>query len=146
MELINTLAAELSLTPAVVEGTVRLIDEGNTIPFIARYRKEVTGSMDDQLLRRLADRLAYLRSLQQRRQEVSAAIAEQEKLTPQITEALEKARSLAEVEDIYRPFRPKRRTRAGIARARGLEPLAAHIAAQKAVTYRLALSVAFVDP
>ena len=146
MELINTLAAELSLTPAVVEGTVRLIDEGNTIPFIARYRKEVTGGMDDQLLRRLADRLAYLRSLQQRRQEVSAAIAEQEKLTPQITEALEKARSLAEVEDIYRPFRPKRRTRAGIARARGLEPLADAIAAQKDRTYPLELADAFVDP
>ncbi len=146
MDLIKTLAAELSLAPAIVEGTVKLIDEGNTIPFIARYRKEVTGSMDDQLLRTLADRLEYLRNLDARKQEVSDAIAAQEKLTDEITAALEKAKTLAEVEDIYRPYKPKRRTRASIAREKGLEGLAAAIREQKDKTYPLELADAYVDP
>ena len=145
MDIIKTLADELSLAPHLVDGTVRLIDEGNTIPFIARYRKEVTGSMDDQLLRQLSERLTYLRNLQQRKDEVSAAITEQEKMTEEIAAALDKAKTLAEVEDIYRPYEPKRKTRAGVARARGLEPLAAAIREQKDKTYPLELADAFVD-
>ncbi len=145
MDIIKTLADELAIAPHLVDGTVKLIDEGNTIPFIARYRKEVTGSMDDQLLRQLSDRLAYLRSLQQRKDEVAASITEQEKMTEEITAALDKAKTLAEVEDIYRPFKPKRKTRASVARARGLEPLAAAIREQKDKTYPLELADAYVD-
>jgi len=146
MDIIKTLAAELQLVPALVEGTVKLIDEGNTIPFIARYRKEVTGSMDDQLLRQLADRLTYLRNLQQRKDEVAAAITEQEKMTEEIAAALDKATTLAVVEDIYRPYKPKRRTRAGIAKERGLQPLADAIYAQPVKTLPLALAEAYIDP
>ena len=131
MDIIKTLAEELSLGREQVEKTVALIDEGATIPFIARYRKEVTGSLDDEQLRRLSERLTYLRSLEDRREEVRRLIAEQEKLTPEISKALDTAKILAEIEDIYRPFRPKRRTRASIARERGLEPLAEAILAQK---------------
>lgn len=131
MDIIKTLAEELSLGREQVEKTVALIDEGATIPFIARYRKEVTGSLDDEQLRRLSERLTYLRSLEDRREEVRRLIAEQEKLTPEISYALDMAKILTEIEDIYRPFRPKRRTRASIARERGLEPLAEAILAQK---------------
>ena len=145
MDIIKTLADELSLAPHLVDGTVKLIDEGNTIPFIARYRKEVTGSMDDQLLRQLADRLTYLRNLQQRKDEVTAAITEQGKMADEIAAALDKAKTLAEVEDIYRPYKPKRKTRASVARARGLEPLAAAIREQKDKTYPLELADAYVD-
>ncbi len=145
MDIIKTLAEELSIAPHLVDGTVKLIDEGNTIPFIARYRKEVTGSMDDQLLRQLSDRLTYLRNLQQRKEEVAAAITEQEKMTDEIAAALDKAKTLAEVEDIYRPYKPKRKTRASIARARGLEPLAAAIREQKDKTYPLELAEAYID-
>ena len=145
MDIIKTLAEELSVAPHLVDGTVKLIDEGNTIPFIARYRKEVTGSMDDQLLRQLSDRLTYLRNLQQRKEEVAAAITEQEKMTDEIAAALDRAKTLAEVEDIYRPYKPKRKTRASIARARGLEPLAAVIREQKDKTYPLELAEAYID-
>ncbi len=131
MDIIKTLAAELGLRPEQVEKTVALIDDGNTIPFIARYRKEVTGSLDDTVLRTLSERLAYLRSLESRKEEVRALIAEQEKLTPEIEAALNAAVILTEVEDIYRPFRPKRRTRASIAREHGLEELAKLIFEQK---------------
>lgn len=131
MDIIKTLAEELSLGREQVEKTVALIDEGATIPFIARYRKEVTGSLDDEQLRRLSERHTYLRSLEDRREEVRRLIAEQEKLTPEISKALDTAKILTEIEDIYRPFRPKRRTRASIARERGLEPLAEAILAQK---------------
>ena len=116
MDIIKTLAEELSLGREQVEKTVALIDEGATIPFIARYRKEVTGSLDDEHLRRLSERLTYLRSLEDRREEVRRLIAEQEKLTPEISYALDMAKILTEIEDIYRPFRPKRLTRASIAR------------------------------
>ena len=146
MNINQRIAAELSLSPAVVEGTVKLIDEGNTIPFIARYRKEVTGGMDDQLLRQMADRLEYLRNLEQRKQEVADAITAQEKMTDDIAAALEKAATLAEVEDIYRPYKPKRRTRASVARERGLEGLADAIREQKDKTYPLELADAYVDP
>jgi len=131
MDIIATLAKELGLEPEKVEKTVALIDEGNTIPFISRYRKEVTGSMDDTTLRALDDRLQYLRKMDERRTEIAALIAAQEKLTPEIEVALNMAKTLVELEDIYRPFKPKRTTRASIARAKGLEPLAQYILEQK---------------
>ena len=110
---------------------VNLIDEGNTIPFIARYRKEATGSLDDQVLRTLSERLEYLRSLDKRREEISAAITEQEKMTPDLLSAIQNAKTLAELEDLYRPYRPKRKTRASVAREKGLAPLAETIRLQK---------------
>ena len=131
MDIIKTLATEMGIPADRVEKTVALIDEGNTIPFIARYRKEVTGSLDDTTLRALEDRLNYLRNLDKRREEISNLIAGQEKLTPEITHALNQAKTLVELEDIYRPFRPKRTTRASIARDKGLEPLADLIMAQE---------------
>ena len=106
------LAEELGLGVEQVRKTVALIDEGNTIPFIARYRKEVTGSLDDTVLRDLFDRLNYLRSIEKRREEVKALIAAQEKLTPELERAIDAAKTLTEVDDIYRPYRPKRKTRA----------------------------------
>ncbi len=130
MELIQQLTSEFSLRKDHVENVVKLIDDGNTIPFIARYRKEMTGSLDDQVLRALADRLAYLRGLEKRKEEVRSAIDEQGKLTPEIEEALDAAKILSEVEDIYRPYKQKRRTRASIAKEKGLEPLALKILEQ----------------
>ncbi len=131
MELIPRLTAEFHLRQEHVENIVKLIDDGNTIPFIARYRKEMTGALDDQVLRALADRLAYLRGLDKRKEEVCAAIEEQGKLTPELEEAIAAAEILAEVEDLYRPYRQKRRTRASIAKERGLEPLAEMILEQR---------------
>ena len=125
------IARELSLTPQNVQGAIDLIDAGNTIPFIARYRKEATGSMDDQVLRTLGDRLEYLRGLDKRKAEVSASITEQGAMTRELRDSLESARTLAEVEDLYRPYKPKRKTRASIARARGLQPLADSIWEQR---------------
>lgn len=124
MDLISVLAQELSISPHQAQAAVELIDTGNTIPFIARYRKEATGGLDDTVLRALDQRLAYLRSLQKRKEEVRSAIEAAGALTPELAQALEKASILAEVEDLYRPFRPKRRTRASVAREAGLEPLA----------------------
>ena len=123
-QIIARLAGELAIGEAQARSTAALLDEGNTIPFIARYRKEVTGELDEELLRRLDDRLRYLRSLEERREEVRQLIASQEKLTPEIERALAAAGRLQEIEDLYLPFRPKRRTRAGIAREKGLAPLA----------------------
>ncbi len=131
MDIILKLSEELKLPTKQIDAAVKLIDDGNTIPFIARYRKEVTGSLDDTVLRTLNDRLTYLRNLDKRREEVRASIAEQEKLTPEISEALDKAEILAEIEDIYRPFKPRRKTRADLARERGLEGLAAALIAQE---------------
>ena len=125
------LAAELNLNVKNVQGAIDLIDAGNTIPFIARYRKEATGSMDDQVLRDLGDRLEYLRGLDKRKEEVTKSITEQNAMTPELTAAITAAKTLAEVEDLYRPYKPKRKTRASIARARGLQPLAEAILAQK---------------
>ena len=125
------LAREFSRREEHVENVIRLLDEGNTIPFIARYRKEMHGTMDDQMLRSLADRLDYLRKLDARRDEVRAALEGMEKLTDDLSQALEGALTLAEVEDIYRPYRPKRRTRATMAKEKGLEPLAELLYAQK---------------
>ena len=131
MDIILQLAQELNLKKEQIEKTVALLDEGNTVPFIARYRKEVTGSLDDTVLRTLSERLDYLRSLDKRREEVYNAICAQEKMTPEIEAALSAAKILTEIEDIYRPFKQKRRTRASVARERGLEPLAQAIIEQK---------------
>ncbi len=130
MNIIETLAHELNLTIDQVEKTVGLIDEGNTIPFIARYRKEVTGSLDDTVLRTLDERLTALRNLEKRRDEVKNLIDAQGKLTPELILAIDRAVTVTEVDDIYRPYRPKRKTRASVARERGLEPLAERIMAQ----------------
>ncbi len=124
MELLQRLQEEFKLTQSQVENTVRLIEEGNTIPFIARYRKEATGSLDDQVLREFNDRLEYLKGLEKRKEEVSNAIIAQEKMTAELAKAIENAETLTEVEDIYRPYKQKRKTRASVAKERGLEPLA----------------------
>ncbi len=129
--IVQILARELGKEEGHVANVIALLDEGNTIPFIARYRKELHGSMDDTALRNLEDRLHYLRNLQQRREEVLAAIEGQGKLTGELTAAVEAAATLAEVEDLYRPYKQKRRTRATVARERGLEPLAALLFAQE---------------
>ena len=125
MDMIQTLAQELNKDPRHVENVVRLLDEGNTIPFIARYRKELHGAMDDTSLRTLEERLQYLRGLEERRDTVKKSIEEQGKLTEELAAAIDSAQTLAEVEDLYRPYKQKRRTRATVAREKGLEPLAA---------------------
>ena len=140
MDIVKTLAEEFNLKEEQVNNTIALIDEGNTIPFISRYRKEVTGSLDDATLRDLFDRLQYLRKLDERRNEISELIAAQEKLTPEITFALNNAKTLVELEDIYRPYKPKRTTRASIARSKGLEPLANYIIEQRD-SYEIAIDV-----
>ena len=122
--IIKLLSEELNAPEKYIENVVSLLDEGNTIPFIARYRKEMHGGMDDTALRTLEDRLGYLRNLEKRREEVKSSIESQEKLTDKLTAAIDAAKTLAEIEDIYRPFRPKRRTRATMAKEKGLEPLA----------------------
>ncbi len=124
MNIIETLASEMNIPVKQVENTVALLDEGNTVPFIARYRKEVTGGLDDTVLRTLTDKLTYLRSLEQRKAEVRSLIEGQGVMTPEIDAAITQAVTLTEVDDIYRPYRPKRKTRASVARERGLEPLA----------------------
>jgi len=123
-KMIGILAEELKVRPEHAQAVVQLLDEGNTVPFIARYRKEQHGTMDDQTIRMLADRLQYLRGLEARKAEVKSSIGEQEKLTPELEAAIDGAATLAEVEDLYRPYRPKRKTRASVAREKGLEPLA----------------------
>ena len=131
MTIIEQLARELNRPVEHIENVVRLLYEGNTIPFIARYRKELHGSMDDTALRTLEERLAYLRNLTERKESVKASIAEQEKLTDELAAAIDAAQTLAEVEDLYRPYKPKRRTRATVAKEKGLEPLAALLFAQE---------------
>lgn len=131
MDLIKVIAAELSISPRQVENTVNLLDEGNTIPFIARYRKEVTGELDEEQIRNIEERLTYLRNLEARKAEVLKSIEEQGKLTPELAQAITEATKLQEVEDLYRPYKPKKRTRAMIAKERGLEPLADLIWEQK---------------
>ena len=131
MTIIEQLARELNRPAEHIENVVRLLDEGNTIPFIARYRKELHGSMDDTALRTLEERLAYLRNLTERKESVKASIAEQEKLTDELAAAIDAAQTLAEVEDLYRPYKPKRRTRATVAKEKGLELLAALLFAQE---------------
>ena len=131
MDIIQTLARELDKEPRYVENVVRLLDEGSTIPFIARYRKELHGAMDDTSLRTLEERLQYLRGLEERREAVKKSIEEQGKLTEELSAAIDRAQTLAEVEDLYRPYKQKRRTRASAAKEKGLEPLAALLFAQE---------------
>ena len=127
----KTIAEELNIKEGQVENTIKLIDEGNTIPFIARYRKEITGGLSDEILRELGERLSYLRNLEQRKEEVIKSIDEQGKLTDEILQAVAISKTLAEVEDIYRPYKQKKKTRATVAKAKGLEPLANIIIEQK---------------
>ncbi len=129
--IIKTIAEELNIKEKQVESAIKLIDEGNTIPFIARYRKEVTGGLSDEILRELGERLNYLRNLEQRKEEVIKSIDEQGKLTDEILQAVAVSKTLAEVEDIYRPYKQKKKTRATVAKAKGLEPLAEIIIEQK---------------
>ncbi len=124
MDILKQITEEFKLRDEHVKNIVSLLDEGNTIPFIARYRKEMTGHIDDQVLRELADRLTYLRNIEKRKDEVTKSIEEQGKMTEEIAAALSKAETLTEVEDIYRPYKQKRKTRATVAIAKGLEPLA----------------------
>ena len=147
MDLIQALAAELGKDPRHVENVVHLLDEGNTIPFIARYRKELHGAMDDTALRTLEERLQYLRGLEERREAVKKSIDEQGKLTDELTAAIDSAKTLAEVEDLYRPYKQKRRTRATMAKEKGLEPLAALLFAQERDCLRPEEAARdFVDP
>ena len=131
-KIINTIAGELNVKPKQVEAAINLIDEGNTIPFIARYRKEVTGGLSDEVLRDLGERLTYLRNLEERKQEVIKSIDSQGKLTDEIVKNLEQSKTIADVEDIYRPYKQKKRTRATIAKEKGLEELAKIILDQQA--------------
>ena len=133
MDIIKTLAQELEIKEGQAEAAVQLIDDGNTIPFISRYRKEMTGSLNDEILRKLYERLNYLRSLEEKKAQVLATIEEQGKLTGELRAQIEAAQTLVTVEDLYRPYRPKRRTRATIAKEKGLEPLAQLILLQKTV-------------
>ena len=132
MDILKQLAEELHLEPRRVESVVALLDDGNTIPFIARYRKEQHGAMDDQVLRSLSERLDYLRRLQEQKEKIRASLEEQEVLNEELSESLDRAVTLAELEDLYRPYRPKRRTRASQAKERGLQPLADALYAQPA--------------
>ena len=134
MDIIQELAKELDIKTSQVEKTVNLIDEGNTIPFIARYRKEVTGGLSDEVLRTFGERLTYLRNLENRKQEIRKSIEEQGKMTEEISKSIDDAKTLAEAEDVYRPFKQKKKTRGGIAKAKGLEPLADIIYEQKEKT------------
>ena len=146
MEIINQLATEFHLRKEQVQNTIDLLDDGKTIPFIARDRKEKTGSLDDQLLRQLNDRLQYLRKLHQRKTEICSAIAAQDKLNPELEQQIQAAKTLIEVEDLYLPYRPKRKTRASAAIARGLEPLARILAEQKWETVPEEAAKPFVQP
>ncbi len=145
MNITQKLADEFQLTPEQIDRTIALLDDGKTIPFIARYRKEVTGSLDDQVLRTLDTRLQYLRKLEQRKNEIISAIHAQQKLTPELSAQIEAAQTLVEAEDLYLPFRPKRKTRASAAIARGLEPLAHQIMTQQPGTDPEQAAAAFVD-
>ena len=145
--IIQILAQELDKLPQHVENVVRLLDEGNTIPFIARYRKELHGAMDDTALLTLEERLQYLRNLQERREAVKKSIEEQGKLTEELSAAIDAAKTLAEVEDLYRPYKQKRRTRATVAREKGLAPLAELLFAQQSdCPDPLEAAAAFIDP
>lgn len=145
MDIIKQIAEELSLRPEQVENAVALLDDGKTVPFIARYRKELTGSLDDQVLHTLSERLDYLRKLEARKEEIIAAIAAQEKLTPELEAAIRDAKTLVEAEDLYRPYKQKRKTKASVAKARGLEPLALLLMEQKLDTVPEEEAAAFVD-
>ena len=145
MEITRMLAEEFAVSEAIIGNIVGMIDEGCTIPFIARYRKERTNAMDDQKLRELSERLTYLRALDKRRGQIASALAEQGKLEGETAQRLERAQTLAELEDVYRPFKPKRRTRAMIAREKGVEPLAQAVFAQRRGDDPMALAAGYID-
>ena len=144
-KIINIIAEELNIKEKQVEATIKLIDEGNTIPFIARYRKEVTGGLSDEVLRILGERLNYLRNLEKRKEEVIKSIEEQGKLTDEILQSVAIAKTLSEVEDIYRPFKQKKKTRATVAKAKGLEPLANIIIEQKETRPIIEIAIEYVN-
>ena len=144
-KIINKIAEELNVKYTQVENAVKLIDEGNTIPFIARYRKEATGGLSDEILRDLGLRLTYLRNLEVRKEEVIKLIDEQGKLTDELTVAIAAAETLAEVEDLYRPYKQKKKTRATVAKAKGLEPLADIIFAQEEKQDINEIAVTFIN-
>ncbi len=146
MDYTELLASEFNLRPRQVAAATELLDAGNTIPFIARYRKEATGSLDDQVLRELAERLEYLRGLDKRRDEIRKSLTEQDVLTAELEEKLQAARTLSELEDLYRPYRPKRRTRATVAKERGLEPLALWLMIQNPRGVPEEEAAKYVDP
>ena len=139
------LIEEFSLKEFQAVNTIKLIDEGNTIPFIARYRKEATGELSDEVLRSFYERLCYLRGIEEKKADVIRLIAEQGMLTPETEAAINNAKTITELDDIYRPFRPKRRTRATIAKEKGLEPLAALILEQKKETIPEAVGAEYID-
>ena len=146
MDFIAKLSQQFSIKPEYAGNIISLLDEGNTIPFIARYRKEMHGSMDDQLIREVADRLEYLRNFEARAKEITELIEAQEKMTDEIRDSIEKAETMADLENIYRPFRPKRKTRASVAKEKGLEPLAEYILAQEDTeAYPIDLAEKYVD-
>ena len=146
MDFVAKLSEQFSIKPEYAGNIISLLDEGNTIPFIARYRKEMHGSMDDQLIREVAERLDYLRNFEARAKEISELIDAQGKLTEEITEALAKAETMADLENIYRPYRPKRKTRASVAKEKGLEPLAEYILQQEdEIAYPIDLAENYVD-
>lgn len=145
MDILKRLQEELDIKLSQVENTVKLLDEGNTVPFISRYRKEMTGSLDDQLVRQLSERLIALRNLEEKREQVRGVISEQGNLTEELAQKLDKAMTQTEIEDIYRPFRPKRRTRASIAKEKGLEPLAEIIWGQQLTMPLMETAETFVD-
>lgn len=145
MDISAKLAEELNIKKSQVEATIKLIDEGNTIPFIARYRKEVTGALNDEILRNLYERLTYLRNLEDKKQSVLGSIEEQGKLTEELKERIEAAETLVVLEDLYRPYKQKRKTRASVAKEKGLEPLAAYILEQNATTPLAETAQAYVD-
>ena len=145
MDIQSVLSSEFQTAPAIIGRIVSLIDEGNTIPFIARYRKEMTGAMDDQKLREISERLDYLRGLDKRREAIAASITEQGKMTDELEKKLAAAATLSELEDVYRPYKQKRRTRAMIAKEKGVQPLADAIFAQRRGDDPLRLAQAYVS-
>ena len=145
MDILKKLQEEFEIKASQVENTVKLLDEGNTVPFIARYRKEMTGSLDDQIIRQLSERLTALRNLEEKREQVKATIAEQGNLTDELAKKLDAAETQTEIDDLYRPFRPKRRTRASIAKEKGLQPLADMIWGQKIIGTLADYAAAFID-
>ena len=145
MDIILKLKEELNVEKWQVEAAVSLIDEGNTIPFISRYRKEATGALNDEVLRNLHERLLYLRNLEDKKTQVLGSIEEQGKLTPELQEKILAAETLVAVEDLYRPYRPKRKTRASVAKEKGLEPLAELLLQQELTVSALEAAEAYID-
>ena len=143
MDITLQLSKELNIRQEQAQAAVRLIDEGNTIPFISRYRKDVTGGLNDEVLRNLHERLEYIRNLEDKKQQVIRAITQQDKMTPELMKQITAADTMVAVDDLYLPYRPKRRTRASVAREKGLEPLAENILAQEPDTALAEAAAAF---